>query len=150
IDSAEKAILTVSPDIAEFLADKLRVWRFYEKVKLADAFAPVARRAWDEGRFVDALDCYRRMADLHFEIIPLSKELSPAYERIALGNHVGMLTNAAQATVKILETQIGNPVDPHEAMRVVRTLYEAYRLGTISAAANPAWSQYGQNLKVCR
>ena len=101
IDRLEQEIKTTAPDVSARLSSILDTARYYQRDNAVWSEAIPARAAWDEGRFVDALDRYRRMARRHEELIEHAKGLKdPAYERIALGNFIGAMGNCSAAMVK--------------------------------------------------
>jgi hypothetical protein len=147
ISMAESLALSLSPAIAARMTSNLRVWKFYRLVKNTDQFAPDARAAWDAECYVEALDFYRRMAELQQVVVANARTQMPKYERISIGNQLGMLANAAQATVKILASY--DDFSQVAVLRLFHKLFAAYQFGEKAAGANPEWPQYRESTTVC-
>ena len=82
IDWLEQEINTTAPEVAARLRSILATARYYQSDNAVWSETIAARAAWDEGRFIDALDHYRRMARSHKELVEHAKGLKdPSYER---------------------------------------------------------------------
>ena len=150
IDRLEQEIKTTTPIISARLSSILATARYYQCDNAVWSEAIPARAAWDDGRFIDALDRYRRMARRHQELIEHAKGLTdPSYERIAIGNFIGAMGNCSAAMVKhhltiagVQQVEDGKTIPVDLACDLLRHMFQAYLYGMAAFEANPEWAQY--------
>lgn len=140
----------ISPETKSHLESFLPNWRhskFDLEIKL---LTNDARAAWDSGRFIDALDIYRLMADRQREYIDNSefKTILPQYQRIAIGNYIGSMANASSALANIVLDRGkgidrgGKELTRDLLIKLVKYTLDSYRLGNAAFDQNPEWDQY--------
>jgi hypothetical protein len=147
-----------SPAIRQQLSDTFTYCKLVEVDNSFFSDALEARRAWDEQRFVDALDRYRRMAARGESLIESSKKVTdPAVERISMGNYIGTLANAAAAMAQLHMVKAnkemaseGGIVPFALAFDILRHSLQAYKYGLAAQDANPEWSQFRDALLAAR
>jgi hypothetical protein len=158
ITHLEQEIKITPPEVTARLISILDTARFYQRDNAVWSEAIPAREAWDSGRYIDALDRYRRMAGRHEELLIDAKRLKdPAYERITFGNLIGALGNCSAALVQYQLTEAGVPQDetgrivPYDlACDILRHMLKAYLYGMAAFEANPEWNQYRDGATLCR
>jgi hypothetical protein len=141
----------LSSKVKNHLKSFLPNWRHFQRYMEIKLLANDARTAWDSGRFIDALDIYRRMAARQKKFIdsPEFKMISPQYQRIAVANFIGSMTNASSAMAATVLGR-GKEVGPdgvieltHDLLiKLVKYTLDAYRLGNAAFDQNPEWDQY--------
>jgi hypothetical protein len=145
-----------SPTVRESLEELLPSWSHFEQAAVMKELANDARAAWDNHRFIDALDIYRQMATVQEAIIQeLPEALEPQYRRIAIGNFVGFMMNASQSLAQISKRserneQANSSQVPFDVtVRLLRHTFDAYDLGNTAFDQNPEWEQYRHNAERC-
>lgn len=137
----------------EYLNSFLDSWMYILKAKEAEKYSPDARKYWNEGKLVEALDCYRKMTTLQKEAIELAKviKVNPAYERIAMGNYIGMMANMSSTLARVFfkKSSDSSPkqISRDDALELVRHTLEAARLSRLAYENNPEWEQYIEGAK---
>lgn len=99
-----------------------------------------ARRAWESGDTVTAMDHHSRCATLCAEAVRYAEQnkLDPTFSRILIGNAYGMQANGAQSAARVFEERALEG-DEQSALRCMRLQIEAYRLFDQALHANPEW-----------
>ncbi len=146
----------ISRDVVEHLSKNLANWRFYHEMEEASIYATQARGAWDNGQLIDALDFYRRAAKMQQAAIKMTETLQPAYHRITLANHIGMMSNAlntlAQITLKkgpVKQNDDSSRLLPSEsAIDLLQYTLNAYLFSKSAFEQNPEWDQYAVGAQV--
>ena len=144
----------LSPKVKSHLKSFLPNWHHFQRYMEIYHLANDARTAWDLGRFIDALDLYRRMAARQKDFIdsPEFKMISLQYQRIAVANFIGSMTNASSAMAAMVLGR-GKKVGPDGARelpndlltKLIRYTLDAYRLGNAAFDQNPEWDQFRIN-----
>lgn len=124
-------------------------WIYMEKSIQAQKIGAKGREYWDEDKPIEALDYYRKASRFFKESIELSKaeNLKPIYERIALGNYIGMNANIASSMAK-LQLSRGKKragvteLSDNEAITLIKHTLEASKLSRDAFDKNPEWLQY--------
>jgi hypothetical protein len=152
LQAALEAARTCLPNIGgrrlEHMKRMIPDWELSLRLSYPTETAFAARRAWDDGRTIEALDLYRRTFAESMDAIEYLDQhgAEPATERIARGNASIMLANASQAMAKIyLDRALGDAgtgtIGADEALRILRYLLDAYKAGQTAAHINPEWNQ---------
>lgn len=115
------------------------IHRLAEEMMLASIRA---RRAWESGDSMTAMDYHRRSADLAAEAKRYADEnkLDPSTPRILAGNTFTMQANAAQSAAKVFEKR-GLEGDALSQIKCFKAQLQAYRLWSAALDANPEWRQ---------
>lgn len=116
-----------------------------------------ARKKWDDGELLDALDLYRRAARDERAALDLIQQhgVDDRSERITTGNYIAALVNASQV-LALLAFARGRGHGPRferlyasDAYEVVGLTYEAYEIGQHAVRANPEWEEYREAAAQC-
>lgn len=142
-DHLERALAFVAraksqaPDRAD-LVDKALTWPIHLLGARMMQTAIAARRAWESGDSITAMDHHRRCATLSEEAVRYAEEngLDPMYSRILAGNAFGMQANAAQSAARIFEKR-GLEGDERAGLKSIQLQLEAHRLFSLALRANP-------------
>jgi hypothetical protein len=151
LSQIENIPVSVSHETKNHLESFLPNWRHFQLYMEIKLLANDARASWDSGRFIDALDIYRKMSARQKEFIGSQefKNVSPQYQRIAVANFIGSMANASSAmagTVLGRAKEVGQsgarelPFDL--LVKLVQYTLDAYRFGNAAFDQNPEWDQY--------
>jgi hypothetical protein len=159
ISLIDSSVSSVSQEVAEHLKSFLPGWKYMQYVEEASLYAADARRAWDRNALIDALDFYRRAAEIQQDALGMARKnsLNPAYYRIAVGNYIGMMANASNTLARIIIGKGTIEVRPDTtkvitsdaAIDLLRYALEAYKLSKTAFDANPEWDQYREGAEIC-
>ena len=148
----------LSPKIKSHIESFLPNWHHFQRQMEIKLLANDARACWDSGRFIDALDIYRKMAARQKEFIdsPEFNMIALQYQRIAVANFIGSMTNASSAMASTVLDR-AREVGPNGAreltldllVKLVKYTLDAYRLGNAAFDHNPEWDQYRVNARRC-
>ena len=130
---------------------RIKRWEYFYNNSTNKIYTFFARKALDNNNFIEALDNYKRFAREAKSIIEQAKELEPMYERVSIGNYVGMLANISQTMAQItLENEtINNGLLPSNAAIVLLNYgLDAYLLAKEAGEQNPEWDQYKDLVRV--
>ena len=72
IDIIEYNLQNCEKDTIEHLNSFLNNWKYIQKAREAEKFAPDARKFWDEEKLIEAFDCYKKMSSLQKEAVELA------------------------------------------------------------------------------
>lgn len=136
-------------DVLNYLLSFKDEWIYMEKSIQAQKIGAKGREYWDENKPIEALDYYRKASRYFEESIDLSKAdtLKPIYERIALGNYIGMNANIASSLAKLQlsrgkKSEGLTELSDEEAISLIKHTLEASKLSRDAFAKNPEWLQY--------
>ena len=143
--------LYLSSKTREYLISFLPNWQHFQRYVEIKILANQARAAWDDERYIDALDIYRIMAARQREFIssPEFEDIAPQHQRIALANFIGTMANASSAMAGVVLGR-AERVDSDGAreipfdllIKLVKYTLDAYRFGNAAFDQNPEWDQY--------
>lgn len=127
-------------DRAKFIQKQNKIWPDILK----------AREAFNENRYADALDLYRRIERSSNSLISDAQKLSdPSIERIQIGNYLGMIANQTQSMfVMLYKKAEGTEENEHVlfsnelGVEIFRHALKAYHVSKEAFRINPEWSQY--------
>lgn len=148
----------ISEATSNRLKERLPTWKYIRKVDNASIEASEARRAWDAGNLVDALDHYRHAARIQMEAIPLTEQfnLSLSYRRIAIGNYLGMMANASNVLTQIIlqkgtirQEGTAKLISSDAAIDLIRYAIDSYKLTRQAFDENPEWNQFRELAATC-
>lgn len=164
LESAEREAERLMPSLSEAnktrLEGHLQSWKATLAAIPSSEYAQRARRAWDMGNAVEALDWYRHGVTHAEEMLELEKKVppsvNPAARRVMRGNMYTAISNAAQAMGRVLFEQSKNDnrslfdLSRDEGMQYLGHLLDWHSAGTTATKENPEWQQMGMGLQVCR
>jgi len=81
---------------------KLGKWGYFKKQSENKIFTFNARKELDSENYISALDYYKKSLSNLKELVEISKNLEPMYERVTKGNYIGMLQNISQTMSQIV------------------------------------------------
>src|SRR5262249_50490811 len=126
-------------------------WRYFRRHLHVQILANDARALRDSSQFIEALDIYRQMARYQLDYLETEEfaNIFPQYQRVAIGNYIGTMSNISSAMAEaILEkTKVpagGNVSEiPFDLLtKLVRHTLDAYRRANQAFDQNPEWDQY--------
>jgi hypothetical protein len=147
----------VTEDVRQELHEHLPSFNHYLRTIEIKILANDARKAWDEERYIDALDLYRRMVELQKQDLKaLSDPIALQYWRIARGNYIGYSVNVSSALAQLM-LKGGKMSDDRQAVTIPDDLavtllshtVNAYQLAQAAFEENPEWEQYRDNAGRC-
>lgn len=142
-----------SQDTHDYLKSFIPTWEYILKSKEAAQYSPDARKYWDEGNLIQALDCYRKMIPIQKQVIELAQRLenNPAYERIAIGNLIGLMANESSTLSRVfLEKSTKSyprQISKDDAIELIKHNLEAAKFSRIAYEKNPEWEQFREGAR---
>ena len=153
----DEALDSLPNDVRDHLIRQRRSWEFERQFSRVMAEAIEGRHLWDSGRFVDAMDHYRRaVAQGRAALEHVQSDGVPsASERILVANIYGMMSNSAKALTKLIfergRSANGEPsvLDGSSSIELLRHNFDAYRFDMAAYRTNPEWQQYWDSAQAC-
>lgn len=110
----------------------------------------LARKAWDNGDSVKALDYYKEALDRTERMVEeVDKKVNQGaldltYKRITMGNSFGMRANITSAMTKIIldHSTSHKDLSKNELLNLIKYIWDAYCLSQRAFETNPEWNQY--------
>jgi len=157
ISLIENISSTVDKEIANHLRSLLPKWRYFLKMEESVIHAANGRSAWDRDLLVDALDSYRKAAQIQKDAIQMAETFEPPYYRITVGNYIGMMANESRALAGIIlkkgtmEEKVDSSklISTDSAIDLLRYTLHAYLLSKSAFDNNPEWDQYREGAENC-
>jgi hypothetical protein len=142
----------------EKFAKELNLYKHYQKTEKVEKIAIEARKAWDSGEVIKALDLYRTQAGESKQLLDsITPDIPPEYLRIARGNHLAAIANFTNALARLaLEHKDGIHKDKMIILpadisdRLIAYSLEAYRIGNQAYQTNPEWEQYREGAEISK
>ena len=148
----------VPPETKERLAGFLPNWRHFQRHMAIQDWGNDARAAWDDGRYIEALDAYRKISS-HYKALIKNTEfeaIGSPYQRIAVANFIGAMANTSSALAMIMQERAAKKDQgkllemPFDLLvRILRHTLDAYRYGNAAFEHNPEWEQYRDAAQRC-
>lgn len=149
---------SLSDETKRHLTSFLPNWEHFLRHVDIKILANQARAAWDDARYIEALDIYRKMGSREREFISSDefREVAAQYQRIAVGNYIGTMANVSSAMAgAILErTKVAGEDGVSEVpfdllIKLVKYTLDALRFGNQAFDQNPEWDQYRAVARQC-
>lgn len=147
----------VSDDVRQKLEEHLPSFNHYRRTIEIKILANDARKAWDEQRYLDALDLYRKMVELRkADLEALNDGTNLQYWRIARGNYFGAAVNVSSALAELMRERVrisdngkAATIPDDLAVSLLSHTLNAYQLAQLAFEENPEWEQYRENAARC-
>lgn len=149
---------TVLSETKERLAGFLPNWRHFQQHMVIQDWGNDARAARDSGRYIDALDAYRKISSHYKELIKTMEfgAIGSPYQRIAVANFIGAMANTSSALALIMQERAAKKDQgkilemPFDLLvRLLKHTLDAYRYGNAAFEHNPEWEQYRDSAQHC-
>lgn len=142
----------------EKFSKQINLYKHYQKTEKVQRIAIDARKAWDSGELIKALDLYRIQVDESKKLLDsITSDIPPEYLRIATGNYCGAIANITNTLARLeLEHKDGLRKDKMIILpadisdRLIAYTLQAYRIANQAYQINPEWEQYRQGAEISR
>jgi hypothetical protein len=148
----------VSSETKDFFKELLPTWKYAQYTCTFDLLASDARAARDKGRLIEAFDLYKKIKNFYHKIIDYarSEKLDPVYERTAISNYLGAMTNDTKTFGRVIlskgvikEGSSDLLLPKEDAVELIRSALEASQLSRRAFRNNPEREQHLEVARVC-